>query len=157
MHSRASFVRQLMTSRCQNTQPSLFPSLRKGLVFWPLLRHQFPSPRQVHPFAIRPNNHTIWVQSRHHTENSTTTATEYHMEEATLDSALSHLAALGEWASENIIVPVYESFDSNDMINIDLCRTLRGPHRENMSRASRIAQGEKTDRQFQFEVRHYLP
>ena len=79
------------------------------------------------------------------------------MEEATIDSALSRLAALGEWASENIIVPVYESLDSNDMINIDLCRMLRGPHRENMSRASRIAQGEKTDGQFQFEVRHYLP
>jgi hypothetical protein len=56
------------------------------------------------------------------------------MDEATLDAALSRVAVLGEWSSKNILVSVYDSLDSENMIEIDLCQTLRGPHRHQMSR-----------------------
>ena len=69
------------------------------------------------------------------------------MDEATLDAALSRVALLGEWSSENILVSVYESLDSENMIEIDLCKTLRGPHRHQMSRVNRIKK--------QMEVSHF--
>ena len=75
------------------------------------------------------------------------------MDEATLDAALSRVAVLGEWSSENILVSVYESLDSDNMIEIDLCKTLRGPHRHQMSRVNRI---KKTDGSFPFQVCLYF-
>ena len=75
------------------------------------------------------------------------------MDEATLDAALSRVAVLGEWSSENILVSVYESLDSENMIEIDLCRTLRGPHRHQMSRKNDV---KKTDGSFPFQVCLYF-
>ena len=75
------------------------------------------------------------------------------MDEDTLDAALSRVAVLGEWSNENILVSVYESLDSENMIEIDLCKTLRGPHRHQMSRVIRI---KKTDGSFPFQVCLYF-
>jgi hypothetical protein len=76
------------------------------------------------------------------------------MDESTLDAALSRVAVLGEWSSENLLVSVYDSLDSENMIEIDLCQTLRGPHRPQMSRATfRL---KKTDGSFPFEVCFHL-
>jgi hypothetical protein len=72
------------------------------------------------------------------------------MDEATLDAALSRVAVLGEWSSENILVSVYDSLDSENMMEIDLCQTLRGPHRHQMSRVKNCIK--KTDGSFPFEV-----
>ena len=75
------------------------------------------------------------------------------MDEATLDVALSRVAVLGEWSSENILVSVYESLESENMIEIDLCKTLRGLHRHQMSRLNRI---NKPDGSFPFQVCLYF-
>jgi hypothetical protein len=76
------------------------------------------------------------------------------MDEATLDATLSRVAVLGEWSSENILVSVYDSLDSEDMIEIDLCQTLRGPHRHQMSRVKNHIK--KKDGSFPFEVCFYF-
>jgi hypothetical protein len=78
------------------------------------------------------------------------------MDEATLDLALSHLAVLGDWVSENITLPVYESLDSEDTIEVDLCKTLLGPDRPNRSGSASLSQPVINDGSIPFEVRHCL-
>jgi hypothetical protein len=73
----------------------------------------------------------IPITSRPRPASSPTT-----MDEATLDSALSRLAHLGEWSSENIIIPVFPSLTADDAFDIDICQTLRGPQRNDMCRST---------------------
>jgi hypothetical protein len=51
------------------------------------------------------------------------------MEDATVDSVFSCLKSHSRWTSDNIVVPVFSSIDSDDVIELDICRTLRGAER----------------------------
>ena len=77
------------------------------------------------------------------------------MDEAALDSALSLVADChSNWTSNNILIPVFSSLDSDEVIDLDLCQTLRSPDRDTYTtrkRARRMSPSSGVE--FPFEVR----
>jgi hypothetical protein len=81
------------------------------------------------------------------------------MDESALDSALSLVADChSKWTSNNILIQVFSSLDSDEVIELDLCQTLRNPDRDmhtTRKRAQRISRSSAGE--FPFEVRQVSP
>jgi hypothetical protein len=76
------------------------------------------------------------------------------MDESALDSALSLVADChSNWTSNNIIIPVFSSLDSDEVIELDLCQTLRSPDRDMHTTRKRARRNSHSSGgEFPFEV-----
>ena len=77
------------------------------------------------------------------------------MDESALDLALSLVADChSNWTSNNILIPVFSSLDSDEVIELDLCQTLRSPDRDLYSTRKRARRNSCSGGgEFLFEVR----
>ena len=73
------------------------------------------------------------------------------MESTTVASLFSLIQEQGRWTS-NICLPVYESLESDEVTNVDLCSTLNAPGEERISRMTAPRSAVPGD-DFRFRVR----